>query len=158
MSGKPLNTSMTNSDSKGFSCLLYCGWSNVYAHAHNFGFDFLYFFGVFLKCVLWKGSIYIKLHQFHSLNKSNLFFPFSSWFTFMKPVTLWQRSGERGFQRLHLFYAKQYIHEGVVLVSLKTEDNQKCSSTFEKDLNWRQILLHKWNWFISIYRINNFTP
>jgi len=88
----------------------------------------------FFKCMLWKGSVYIKLRQFHSLNKSNLLFPFSRWFTFKKPVILWQSTWERGLQRLNLFYAKQYIHKGV-LVSLKTEGNQKRSTTFEKDIN-----------------------
>lgn len=128
-----------------FSCFIVVGWMCMHMHTILVLY-FLYFW--FLKFVIWKGSIYIKLYEFHSLAKVICFFPFSSWFTFMKPVTLWQRSQEREFQRLHLFYAKQYLHKGVVLVSLKTEHNQKHWNTFEKDVNWRQILLHKWTWLL----------
>lgn len=126
---------MTNSNSKAPNCLYYCGWSNKCTSIQFW----VRFFLSFLKCVLWKGNTYIKWHQFHSLNKSNLFFPSLQLIYIYKtcdPLTKESRKG----------VSKQYIHKGVTLT--KQEHNQKCLSTFEKDFNWTQICLHKWNWFL----------
>lgn len=130
MSGKPLNTSSLIQRLSAVCCIVF---GQTRTHMHTVLFLIFLYILFFEMCALERKCLYVMWHQFHSLNKSNLFFSLSSWFIFMKPVTFSQRSQvPKEVPKIAAVLCKAIYPWRSFLVNLKPEDNQRCSSTLEK--------------------------